>query len=125
MAPRFCPLRVAIPIKGSVQGLIHQRPGCEWQDKHWFQLKARPKPIVVASRHDRNISEPDEPISKERDFVRSKAWQGSARARRPRRAPQDLRALSPFESTCERTTSRKLPQRMRRKVLKQLSVALS
>src|SRR5579864_3400925 len=43
----FAPLREAIPIKGFRAGLDPPAAGCEWQDKHWFELKRGPSPLLL------------------------------------------------------------------------------
>src|ERR1700694_1591465 len=43
----LAPLSVAIAIKGFVAGLDPPGPGCEWQDKHWLELKRGPSPLPV------------------------------------------------------------------------------
>src|SRR3984957_20050594 len=43
----FAPLRVAIPISGFRVGLDPPAAGCEWQDKHWFELKRGPSPVLL------------------------------------------------------------------------------
>src|SRR6516164_211095 len=43
----FAPLRVAMAIKGFRAGLDPPAAGCEWQDKHWFELKRGPSPLLL------------------------------------------------------------------------------
>src|SRR6202049_404197 len=43
----FAPLRVAIPMRGFDAGLDPPAAGCEWQDKHWFELKRGPRPLLA------------------------------------------------------------------------------
>src|ERR1700726_3488355 len=44
----FCaPLRVAIAIMGFRAGLDPPGAGCAWQDKHWFELKRGPSPLLL------------------------------------------------------------------------------
>src|SRR5579862_4881567 len=43
----LAPLRVATPIKGFRVGLDPPAAGCEWQDKHWFELKRGPSPLLL------------------------------------------------------------------------------
>src|ERR1700733_1016055 len=43
----FAPLRLAIPISGFRGGLDPPAAGCEWQDKHWFELKRGPSPVLL------------------------------------------------------------------------------
>src|SRR5208337_122299 len=43
----FAPFKVATAIWGFCAGLDPPAPGCEWQDKHWFELKRGPRPLFV------------------------------------------------------------------------------
>src|SRR2546428_2338637 len=43
----FAPLRVAMAISGFRAGLDPPAAGCEWQEKHWFELKRGPSPLLV------------------------------------------------------------------------------
>src|SRR5579863_6759834 len=43
----FAPLRVATAIIGFRAGLDPPAAGCEWQDKHWFELKRGPSPLLA------------------------------------------------------------------------------
>ena len=43
----FAPLSVAIPIRGFRAGLEPPAAGCAWQDKHWFELKRGPSPLLL------------------------------------------------------------------------------
>src|SRR2546430_16025068 len=42
----LAPSSVAILIKGLVAGLDPPALGCEWQDRHWFELKRGPRPLL-------------------------------------------------------------------------------
>src|SRR5579863_5669617 len=43
----FAPLRVATAIIGFCGGLDPPAAGCAWQDKHWFELKRGPSPLLL------------------------------------------------------------------------------
>ena len=43
----FAPLSVATWIKGFCAGLDPPGAGCEWQDRHWFELKRGPSPLFL------------------------------------------------------------------------------
>src|SRR5271156_2086121 len=43
----FDPLRVATAIIGFCVGLDPPAAGCAWQDKHWFELKRGPSPLLL------------------------------------------------------------------------------
>src|SRR5579863_3976974 len=43
----LAPLRVATAIKGFRAGLVPPAAGWEWQDKHWFELKRGPSPLLL------------------------------------------------------------------------------
>src|ERR1700722_520651 len=43
----FAPWREAIAIKGFCAGLDPPAEGCEWQDRHWLELKRGPKPLFL------------------------------------------------------------------------------
>src|SRR5271155_2902883 len=43
----FAPLRVAIAIMGFCAGLDPPAAGCAWQDRHWFELKRGPSPLLL------------------------------------------------------------------------------
>ena len=59
----FAPLRVAIPIRGFRAGLDPPPAGCAWQDKHWFELKRGPSPLLlppVTTSMSANLASPSE-----------------------------------------------------------------
>src|SRR5881227_2270119 len=41
----FAPLSVATAIKAFCAGLVPPMFGCEWHEKHWFELKRGPSPL--------------------------------------------------------------------------------
>ena len=41
----FAPFKVATAIKGFCAGLDPPASGCEWQEKHWLELKRGPSPL--------------------------------------------------------------------------------
>src|ERR1017187_5131014 len=43
----LAPLRAAIVTKGFCAGLDPPAAGYEWQDKHWFELKRGPSPLLL------------------------------------------------------------------------------
>jgi hypothetical protein len=43
----FAPLSAATWIKGFCAGLDPPGVGCEWQDRHWFELKRGPSPLLL------------------------------------------------------------------------------
>src|ERR1700692_1584333 len=43
----LAPSNVATPIKGFRAALDPPAAGCEWQDRHWFELKRGPSPLLV------------------------------------------------------------------------------
>ena len=43
----LAPLSVATAIKGLFAGLDPPGAGCEWQDRHWFELKRGPSPLLL------------------------------------------------------------------------------
>src|SRR5271169_2307952 len=58
----FCaPWRVATAIKGFCAGLEPPASGCEWQERHWFELKRGPRPLLLPPATDsisRNLVSP-------------------------------------------------------------------
>jgi hypothetical protein len=67
-------------INGFWAGLEPPTAGCEWHEKHWFELKRGP--CCCRRSHGVDILEPGETILEERCFVRGQAGQGTAGARR-------------------------------------------
>src|ERR1700720_1164096 len=43
----LAPFKVATAIKGFCAGLVPPPAGCEWQDKHWLELKRGPRPLFA------------------------------------------------------------------------------
>src|ERR1035441_328351 len=43
----LAPLSVATAIKGLFAGLEPPGAGCEWQDRHWLELKRGPSPLLL------------------------------------------------------------------------------
>jgi len=41
----FAPFKVATAIKGFCAGLDPPAAGCEWQERHWLELKRGPSPL--------------------------------------------------------------------------------
>src|ERR1700687_1524554 len=41
----FAPFQVATQITGFCAGLDPPSSGCEWQEKHWLELKRGPRPL--------------------------------------------------------------------------------
>src|SRR5436189_279431 len=48
----LAPSSVAILIKGLVAGLDPPTLGCEWQDRHWFEVKRGPSPTLSPPHTD-------------------------------------------------------------------------
>jgi hypothetical protein len=43
----FAPLSVAKAIEGFIRGLVPPGAGCEWQARHWLELKRGPSPLLA------------------------------------------------------------------------------
>ena len=78
----FAPLSVATAIKGFCAGLDPPPAGCEWQDRHWLELKRGPSPLFVPLATTSISANLASPSWKNAVFVRSKIIQRTAGARR-------------------------------------------
>ena len=76
----LAPLSVATAIKGFCAGLDPPGAGCEWQDRHWLELKRGPSPLLLPPCHDFDFREPGEPVLEKRGFVCGKVIQRTAGA---------------------------------------------
>ena len=78
----FAPLSVATGIKGFFAGLDPPGAGCEWQDRHWLELKRGPSPLLLPPATTSTSANRREPVLEKCGFVRGKVIQSSAGARR-------------------------------------------
>ena len=113
----FAPLRVAIAIKGFCAGLEPPASGCEWQEKHWLELKRGPSPLLlppVTVSISWNLASPSW-----KKALSSAVSPGKGVPPPPgRREPQGPPGLARFDPPCKR----KLPvlrQEFLRKLLRQ------
>lgn len=87
----IAPLRTEMAIKGFPAGLDPPAAGCEWHDRHWFELKRGPSPLLlppVTTSISANLARPS---------VKN-AFSSAVRARRgppaPPRTPGSLATLT-------------------------------
>ena len=120
----FCTIESGNPDQGVPRGARSTGSRLRMARQALVGVEARPKPIVVASCHDLDLSEPGESVFKERTFVRSKALQRTASACRTGAHP---RICGHFHRLSRRANARRCQNCGNEcaELLQQLSVALS
>ena len=97
----FAPLSVATGIKGFCAGLDPPGAGCEWQDKHWLELKRGPSPLLLPPATTSISANRVIPSWKNAVSSAVRLFRGPPAPGAPPRTP-DRPALLPVRPMCER-----------------------